>query len=280
MHTFSITLLLLATYLTSIAQINSDKHFYPGTISIKTKQFNGTGGGGYWSIKMLDQKGRPVDEKLYRHGELLSHEIIQYNGFDDIIQMATIYDINNLRRSDTTRFEYTYSKINIELQYRHWSILDVDIYRLIDNQGDSVLTYEYVSLNEKNKENKYKKEFIFKYRNNNLYKKIETTHGLSEKDSAHISPKLSDKIPGTLKILELILQKEETTYEYFSNGLLKRRVIIRIPEPVMKGHYVGGPGSDDQSYSYKYDKKGRVKISYTHVNGKKYKLLTHQYIDR
>jgi hypothetical protein len=68
-----------------------------------------------------------------------------------------------------------------------------------------------------------------------------------------------------------------TEYWYFPTGDLKRRKITRIPEPEIKGVYVPGPGSDDMSYEYKYDKKGRIKKHYTIVEGKRYRLAKYRY---
>ena len=81
-------------------------------------------------------------------------------------------------------------------------------------------------------------------------------------------------------VIEVDLQQVTTVitkYEYYTNGMLKRRIILRIPQPEGKFTYVGGPGSDDMSYEYTYYKNGLIKKMYCIIGETKYKLAKYRY---
>jgi len=241
----TLTFLLYAFILK--AQLFSEVKLYPNTTGIIRKYFNGSGGRGYWTYEKVDTFGRAVEESSYKRNTLLAKYLYQYNDKHDVTRY--IYITNDLPRIDTTTYEYTYINNRIAFQkctfYNNNSIT----YQLIADQGDSILTYRKTSYYHQ-WNNIVEETNILTYQDRLLMKKEEIT---------------SDK------------KKEITSYEYYNNGKLKRRTITREPKPEFQDVYVGAPGSDDQSYSYTYDREGRVKRLFTIIGDKTYKLSTSRY---
>jgi len=248
--------LILTLKLTIIdAQLFENIELYPDVMIIKGKYYNGTGGGGYWSLNKVDSLGRIIEEENYRKKKLLSRDKIVYDNHNNkLFDIYQTYDINNPDKIDTNRYEYKYSENRIIYQYRKLSDNDSIVTELIKNEGDSIFKYQekaYYIRPKTGKTDIYETIYTLKYRNNLL-----------------ISNEILDKENNS---------KEIKTYEYFDNGRLQRRVIERIPEPQLKGVYTGGPGSDDEYYKYKLDKLGRIVKFYRIINGKKYKIAVYRY---
>jgi hypothetical protein len=225
----------------------------PGVTFIKSKYYNGSGGRGYWSFEKLDSLGRTIEKSSYQKERLLARTWYQYNNQDDLIYEISIYDINKPNEVDTTKYEYVYNGNRIEFQKCIYRNNDSVIYKLLKNEGDSILTYQSISYNyleDKKINNKVENTHILTYQNNLLTQ---------------------------LEFIDTDNSKTITIYTYFENGRLKRRVIQRIPEPPYKIAYAGGPGSDDQSFKYIDNKAGRVKKEYTIVENKTYKLAKYNY---
>lgn len=248
-----LTSLLLICFLLSNGQIFNKKKLLPGITSIKSKYYSGSGGRGYWSFEKLDSLGRPIEERSYCKKKLLARTWYQYNNNNDLIYEVALYDFNRPNQMDTTKYEYVYTGNRIEFQKRITHYKDSTIHKLVKNERDSIVTYQSISLrylNDKQVNNKLEYTYILTYQNNLLTK---------------------------LVFIEPDNNKQITFYEYFENGNLKRRVIQRVPEPSYKIAYAGGPGSDDQSYKYIYNKAGRIKKKFTIVENKTYKLARYRY---
>jgi hypothetical protein len=227
------------------AQLFHEKEFYPNVKTIKRKSYNGSGGGGYWTIAKLDTLGRTIEKESYRKNTLLARDNYVYNFNNDQLYHIATYNINYPSRTNDTisNYKYRYEGNRIVYQkvvYRNGST----VIQLVENKDDTVLIYQQ-------KRHDYIQRYILKYQNSLLVLFEEFDLDENSKTTTH--------------------------FEYFSNGLLKRRKIEREPEPKLKMHYTGGPGSDDESYEYKFDKSGRVKTFYRIIEKKKYKIATYKY---
>jgi len=231
------------------AQLFRETSLYPNTTGIHRKYFNGTGGRGYWTYEKVDTFGRIIERNSYKNNKLLGKELNQYNDKHDVTQITYPYDINNPQRVITFKYEYTYINNRIAFQKCKYPNNDSTTYRLIADQGDSVLTYREISYDHQG-DTIVERTYILTYQDRLLVKKEKID---------------SDK------------NKEITCFEYYNNGKLKRRIITREPKPEFQGFYAGGPGSDDQSYSYTYDGAGRVKKQFTIIGDKTYKQATYRY---
>ena len=161
---------------------------------------------------------------------------------------------NNPERVDTFRYEYKYSGNRIIYQFRKLSENDSTVTELIDNQGDTLLKYQERAFYYRPKSKTtdvYETHYTLRYRGNYLINKEEFD---KDKNSAEINK-----------------------YEYYDNGSLKRRLIERIPKQEKKSFYVGGPGSDVESYEYKLDSQGRILKYFKIVNGTKFKIAVYRY---
>lgn len=236
------------------AQIFMGKNFHPGITTVKGNFFSGTGGKGYWSVEQLDTLGRTIENSSFKKKTLLSKTIYTYNSQNDVVSETVIYDINNPGTQTTHTYQYVYENNKIALQKETYHNKDSVIYQLIENKGDSIFTYKCSSyyLASKNPRLPITTTYIFTYRDNLLVKNEKMNE-----DGKH----------------------EITSMEYDPNGNLSHRLIERTPvsDTGVKQMYVGGPGSDDQYYSYIYDSAGRVKTKYTTVDGKRYKLAAYRY---
>lgn len=247
-------LLILMTPMSIFAQLFETNELYPNTNVIKGKYYNGTGGDGYWSLEYVDSIGRIISDESYHKKQLMSRRKIIYDDNNNKIFDIQTFDFNNPERVDTFRYEYKYANNRILYQFRKLSENDSTVIKLIGNQGDTLLRYQ---------------EHAFYYRPKTKKTDVyETVYTLKYKDGLMISREEFDKEQNSTEIIK---------YEYFENGRLKRRLIERIPESEIKGHYTGGPGSDDEFYEYKLDSEGRIKVFYRIINGKKYKIAVYRY---
>jgi len=255
MRTFTVLLLLLNT-LTANSQLLINEKLLKGSSSVTTRSFNGSGGGGYWTIEELDELGRTSTKEYHRRKELLAREVYQYNPMNDEILRVQTFDINNPSRIDSTFTEYEYNTNGtITRQKQTFSNReDSIVFDLVDIKGDT-LKYS-------------KREFYYR-----------PTTGNIDTYSYEVSL-VFNSVNQVIFKREVHIQNttiEITKYEYNSNGLLSRRVINRIPEPELEIVYVGGPGSDDMRYEYTYYGNGLPKKLYGIIEGNKYILAEYRY---
>ncbi len=249
-----IGLILLWFPLTLKAQLFETNELYLNTKVIKGKYYNGTGGGGYWSLDYVDSIGRIIITESYHKKQLMSGQNIVYDKNNNEIFNIQTFDYNNPGRVDTVRYEYNYADNRIIYQFRKLSEYDSTVTVLIENQGDTLLKYQ---------------EQAFYYRpKTNVTDAFETHYTLRFKNDQLINKEKFNKEANSTEIEK---------YEYYENGLLKRRLIERIPQPGNESVYIGGPGSDDEYYKYKLDAVGRIKVYYRIVNGKKFKIAGYRY---
>jgi hypothetical protein len=226
---------------------------------IKTKQFNGSGGSGYWNNKFLDIKGRVILEENFKKKELLAVYAHRYDELDNMILSITVYDINNLKGDDEFRinkFSYKYDD-NGRVVEKKSAIGNSFSSKKIQKQIDSN-TFEIIEVHQ----NYLKEE-----------ERIDTTETIIMLDH---EGKLLKKIQNSFEDDGT----NTTHFQYYKNGNLKRRIIERNPKPKVEIVYTGWPGSDDMTWQYEYDKKGRVLRLYSIVEGKKYKLEEYEYKER
>ena len=246
--------LILITPLITKAQLFECNELYPNTKEIKGKYFNGTGGGGYWSLDYVDSIGRIIGKESYHKKQLMSSQRIVYDENNNKIFDIQTFDYNNPKRVDTFRYEYKYSNNRIIYQVRKLSANDSTVTELVENQGDTLLKFQ---------------ERAFYYRPKGKTTDVyETNYTLRYRDNYLIGKEEFDKDKNSTEI---------NKYEYYDNGRLKRRLIERLPKPEQKSFYVGGPGSDDESYEYKLDSQGRILKYFKVVNGTKFKMAVKRY---
>ena len=254
-----ITVLTVLFFVSKInAQLFDEQEFYPGIKTVKGKYYNGSGGGGYWSIAKLDNLGRTIEKESYRKKELRGRDKFVYNSNNDKLYYIETFDINNPNRIDTiSHYEYKYQEDRIVYQKRISSRNDSTVIRLIDSKADTVLIYQ-------------SKSYYFRPKTNttDIYEEI---HTLKYQNGLLVHSEIFDLDSNS---------KEITFFEYYPNGRLKRRKIEREPEPEFKVVYVGGPGSDEMFYEYKFDKSERIKKLYYIIGKKKYKIAIYEYNKR
>lgn len=247
-------LILFGFPLTLKAQLFETTELYPDIMMIKGKYYNGTGGGGYWSLDYVDSTGRVISKERYHKKQLMSRNKIVYDDNNNKIYDIQTYDYNNPERVDTCRYAYKYTDNRIKYQFRKISENDSTVIKLIENTGDTLLTY---------------REHVFYYRpNSNTTAVYEKLYTLRYRDNYLISKEVSDKASGSIKI---------NRYEYYDSGRLKRRLIETIPRSEQESVYTGGPGSDDESYTYKLDSEGKILKYFKIINGKKFKIAVYKY---
>lgn len=254
-HYTKIFFFFLFTNLTIVkAQLFHDKTFYPQTSSQKVNYFNGSGGGGYWSLKKFDSLGRTTELKNYRKAKLLHITKYIYNSNNDIVYLLDSRDKDNLMSLDTSiSFEYQYLDNNISFQKRVMNSFknNLTVIKLVENCGDSLIIY----------------------RETNQYYRPKT----KKTDEFNIEYTLSYKngLLASLKEYNVEEKLTKVTYwEYYPDGNIKRRKIIRKPVDKI-GSYVGVPASDDMYYIYSFDKKGRITKLYHEIDGRKFKIAVY-----
>lgn len=246
--------LILMNPLATKAQLFETIELYPNTNVIKGKYFNGTGGGGYWSLDYMDSIGRIITKESYQKNQLMSRQKIVYDDNNNKIFDIHTFDYYNQEGVDTFRYEYKYADNRIIYQFRKLSENDSTVIELIENQGDTLLEYKEQAFYYRPKTETtdvYETHYTLRYRGNYLIRKEKFD---KDEDSTEIEK-----------------------YEYYNNGRLKRKQIERIPKPKNESFYIGGPGSDDEYYKYKIDSEERITVFYRIVNGKKFKIAEYSY---
>jgi len=251
-----ILLSTLALFNEAYGQFFEPKELYPGIATIKTKYYNGSDKRRYSGKSKPDTFGRIVEKKSFRKSKLLATYKYVYNDNHDQLYYIVSDDINHPGNEDTIiSHDYKYQSDRIIYQKSvDRNKQDSAVVKLIENKGDTILVYQLSNyyFREKSGTNDTSLEMKSLYYHKNLLIQLE------EVDLNRNS-------------------KRTTQYEYFPNGLLKRRKIVREPEPELKGHYVGGPGSDDEFYKYKFDRAGRIRTFYKIVGDKTFKIATYKY---
>ncbi|AYQ32469.1 hypothetical protein [Runella sp. SP2] len=235
----------------SFGQIFNKKELHPGFKKIITKQFNGTGGKGYWNLKNIDSIGRISSIEYFKKSNLLSKNIYKYNINNDEILAISAFDINNPNRVDTISVtEYKYDENSQITNSKTIMGQTTKTTNLINSSSDTLKAYEEI---------------------------IYTKSRITSKDNLTVHLNHLNQIK-RLNIVDLISKNHEIHYrEYYNNGRLRRRKIERFPKPEMDIIYVGGPGSDDETYKYKYYKNGKLKKFYIIIKNKKYLLESYKY---
>ncbi|HPM10707.1 MAG TPA: hypothetical protein PK941_09720 [Paludibacter sp.] len=236
------------------AQLFETNELYQNTSIVNGNYYNGSGGGGYWSSEHVDSIGRIIRRENYHKKQLLSRREFVYDDNNNKIYDIQTFDYNNPERVDTLRYEYKYENNRIVYQFCKLSENDSTVIKLTENQGDTLLKYQeqtFYFRPQMNKTDVYETVYTLKYRNGLL-----------------INKEIFDKEQNTTEIRK---------NEYDENGRFKRRRIERIPKPEQEPYYSGSPGSNDESYEYKLDSQGRIKVFYKIINGKRNKIAVYSY---
>jgi hypothetical protein len=252
-----IVILFTLASIQCFGQIFDKREIQQGIAKLKTNQYSGTGGGGYWNLKYYDEKGRMIIEELYKRNTLMGRHAYEYDQFDNEILFISLYDINNPNRNDTVSYTKYYYNSNGQIEKELTTVANSKFTTKIISKRENLTIYQKIS------EHYWKREDTINV-DTTVIKLIYGKNGFILKQ---VKENMEDK------------SIEITDYTYYQNGKLLRRKISRILEPEFSSVYVGGPGSDDMSYDYKYTntKKDRLKTLYTIVEGKKYKLAKYRY---
>jgi hypothetical protein len=247
--------ILLMNPLSIRAQLFEAVELYPNINEITRKYYSGTGGRGYWSVDYMDSIGRIIKNESYYKKHLTSKEKVVYDENNNVIfKIQTSGFCNSEHVVDTLKYEYKYEDNQIVYQLMTYSDNISVVTKLVENQGDTLCIYN---------------EQTFCYRPKTKTTDVfEKVYKLRYQNGLLVYKEVFDKDQNSTEIKK---------FEYFKNGRLKRRLIVRIPEPEWPNVYCGGPGSDDEYYEYKLDSEGRVKVFYKIVDGKKYKIAVYKY---
>lgn len=234
------------------AQLLKQHVLSPGIHQIKSQSLSDKS---YWVLKTMNEKGQIVVIENYKKKALLSKKTYAYNEMGDMLFDASVFDINNPEQSDTTFYEYEYDNAQTIRRQIQSSPNSTIKYELLEKLGDTLLLYQQTAISTYSGEKVVSnKQYFFYYDDQKRLKKWEE---FDPKDQSSTQVK----------------------YTYFPNGNLKRRLILRDPMPKTKldALYIGGAGGDDETYVYKYDKEGRIKMMSKIVKGEKYKIRKYQY---
>lgn len=236
-------------------QVFGKKEVQEGIAKIETKQFSGTGGSGYWSLKYYDQKGRMIIEELYRKKTLMGKHEYKYDEHDNEILFISLYDINNPNKMDTvSNTKYVYNSSGL-IEKEETITGNSTFTTTLISKGNKTTTYQRIS------QHYWKHKDTINFDTAVIKQSFDKQGGLIEQVKENIKAK----------------SIEITEYSYYQNGKLKGKVTSRAPEPECSPLYVGGPGSDDMTFIYKYNRKGRIKVLFTIVEDRKYKLAKYKY---
>lgn len=251
---YIVGLVLMIISPTIKAQLFEKNELYPNVEVVEIKSYSGNGKGKYWSLNYVDSIGQVVKKESYHKNTLMARKTIEYDNNHNKLFVYHTYDYNNRDRVDTFRYEYKYTNSKIAYQYCKLSANDSTVIELVRNLGDTLLTY-------------IEKNYYYrpKTKTSDVY---QTTYNLKYKTGLLIKKEILNNEAKS---------KETRKYEYFENGRVKRRRIETQPKPIIKSHYSGGPGGNDELYKYKYDSQERVKAFYKVTNGKRYKIATYKY---
>ncbi len=222
------------------------QEFYPGISTVYHFGNNHVWG----SIERLDSLGRPIEKENYYKKELRSRENFVYNANNDVL-----YYISTFPNQIDTVFRYTYAYQQGRIVYQKMvsSKNDSTVTRLIENKADTLLIYNL-------------KSYFLRIQTNTVVIN-EEIHTLKYQNGLLVYHE-------KLKVDEN--SKEKVSFEYYPNGRLKRRKLVRDPELEYEIVY-GGLGSDDMYYKYKLDRFGRIKKLYYIIDGKRHRVSTYRY---
>lgn len=232
------------------AQLFENKEFYPNIKTVKVK-YNGS----FWGIAKLDTQGRTIEKKDYYKRKFWGKSIFIYNFNNDKLYEIVTFNIDNdnPKQIDTIEYKYQYQGNRIVYQKRFNSKNDSTVIRLIDNQADTILIYQsksYYFRPQTNTTDIYEKRYTLKYRDELLVHSEEFDLNRDRKEIAH--------------------------FEYYPNGMLKRKKTEIEPKLQNTIGYFGG----EESYEYEFDKFGQVKIKYYLTREERYRSTTYKYIKR
>lgn len=238
-----------------MGQIGYPQKIYPPVKEIKIKDYINNPWDSY-TVIYPDEFGRPVREEYYLEGEIIVSTVRIFNEKHEVIASQ---EINHLDNTNATRTPASFELF--EYQYEGSLMTQ---FKLIHSDGENT-----TRIIEKLDSNAYCVETT------SIYKGI-------ERDSSqyYIQLNSNGQIVEKTEALDLMFEDgvivSTTTYEYYPNGQVKRR-IIEYDEEFNSGPSYCGFHSDDQSWEYKYDKKDRIKYVYTIVNGVRYKSKKYRY---
>jgi hypothetical protein len=238
------------------AQLFDEKESFAGVKNVETFFYNGTWDKGFRTLKTMDSLGRVICEKNYRKKDLLKVAYFKYNAQNDRVQEMDVSRINGATRIDTIKTEYMYDDLH-EIVYQKTVFnrnLSIEI-RLIKAINDTVKHYQYTS---------------YAY-HQDIKRTLKHTEDYTvTTNSKHQIILFETKDPVTQ---EAVVK----TSSYDAQGLLQQRKTEWIPPKRIQPLYAGGPGSEEVSYRYVCNSKGRIRITYLVVNHKKYKMARYRY---
>ncbi|WP_116126628.1 hypothetical protein [Lewinella sp. IMCC34183] len=248
-------LLLFLLYLSHVGtQVLSNRDSLPPTTIVTTRFYGGHRG--FWCRQFTDDRGRTVREESYRRTELRGVTLTTYNQRGDVTHLVQSFDINNPGIDTTLRTVYRYGPPGQIL--RQTDRLGYDflrMYRLTAMRGDTLLYTEHHH-HDRSPPHTTDTALVI------LHRLVRDAGG---RLTYHSTTTASDG--STVRI----------TFQYNGHGDLARRKIAREPalREGIETLYVGGPAADDQAWSYRYDRHGRIRRKYTTITG--VKLLTARY---
>ncbi|WP_160717790.1 hypothetical protein [Chitinophaga solisilvae] len=244
------TLSLLLCSFHATAQLMHEVHSFPPQATVKRKSYNGSGGGHYWNLIKTDTSGKVIVDEGYRKNILMYRKEMQYDEKNNLKCIIETHDINRPGKIDTTIYSYAYegNLITEELSTN-------------GNYG-----FKYRLTGRKDAEFTYQRAICRTAELNNEPPPIKDTWTLTYRNGLLVK----------LFRLEADGRTEETVYEYDNKHRLQRSTVQRRPLNA-NGVYTGGPGGDDQSFEYVYNRKGYISQLYTTVGEKRYLLQTYKY---
>ncbi|HSL88780.1 MAG TPA: hypothetical protein VK870_05740 [Ignavibacteriaceae bacterium] len=91
-HPVIIGFIILMIPTTIRSQLFVDNELMPNTVTIKGKYFNGSGGGGYWSLDYLDSLGGVIVKESYHKKQLKARPNIEYDNHNNkLFEIQTFY---------------------------------------------------------------------------------------------------------------------------------------------------------------------------------------------
>jgi hypothetical protein len=253
-YLFVLALCLLCQHLN--AQILYREMRHPGVREIHTRYYSGSGGRGYTSEERLDPQGRVVNKKSLRKNKLLAEYTYAYSPHHDLTEEITVFDINRPEAPTTaTTHAYNYATDGTIIRKEtRTQAGDRTVIELTRQEGNSLRHYRRTHTRPAGS-SPTPEDHLLVYDEEGRIERWENWQPDPDGEERHTIVR----------------------YRYNDRDLLVHRHIERDPPYPEPAVYVGGPGSDDQSYSYRYDRRGRVKVKFTTVAGRRYKLARYRY---
>jgi hypothetical protein len=251
-----LVVIILGNYLN--AQVLFPENNYPGVSSVKEKSFNGSARGNYWSLSNVDAGGNVKKKARYRNRELLAAYEYAHNQRGDLIAEIIRFDINRPDQTVDTgqTITYAYDAAGIILRSVQTTVASAIITTLMARDDE----HNHYTYDREIRSTVKASASIPTYRDEYL-----VAYG---EDGSRTVLRHTATEPAAEAV---------TTFFYYPNGLLRRRLVERTPPPAEPAVYVGGIGSDDDSYSYNFYPDGRVKTKFLNVAGKRLKLNRYWY---